>query len=104
MDTAIQVQAIGIGLFILSPVLLATASSSARIAFSRQRSFLGIVHSEDYLRALQRFCSLVAFLAGLLCFAVVYAKPVIPYIAVTIIAFGFVFGVYCTWRFSFRRR
>jgi hypothetical protein len=103
MDNATQMQAVGAGLFILSPIMLAKASSWARIMASKQRSFLGIVHPEGFIRASYRFGSLASFLFGLVFFASVYAIAAVPYIAATIFISGFVFIVYCLCRFAFRR-
>ena len=103
MDKASQLQALGVVFLLLSPVMLAKASSWARIAASKQRAFLGIVHPEAYIRAQYRFCSLAFFLFGLLCFASIYAVAVVPYLAASLFIFGGIFIVYCFCRFSFRR-
>jgi len=96
-------QMVGIGLFVLSPIMLAKASSWARIVTPKQPALLGFVHSEAFIRATYRFGSLVLLLFGMLLFAAIYFQAAVYYIAVTIFVSGAFFITYSFLRFPVRR-
>jgi hypothetical protein len=104
MDKALQIQAFGVVCLIASSYLLVRAPYWAHMHASNQRSFFGLVQSEEYIRAGYRFVSLFALLCGLMCFAIVYLVSAVPFIGTAIFVSGLLFLAYCFFRFSFRSK